>query len=164
MKSLGFCLAASLLLVAATPVLAEGVFFEATHQNKSLQSCDILHQKRTCDDFHIIVKSAQDPTRLSPGDVIDLEGRSFKVSSIGPGYYVDGGVILRPVGETEATNLSGQQWVEDWPNTGASYTSSFWSDRNADGLVSRSDTLTLDSSKILTVKDVRMVLWAEPID
>jgi hypothetical protein len=96
----------------------------------------------------------------SIGGLLRLDGESYIVEWMGPGYYLDSGVVLQPMGFAKH-GLKRQRWLEVYPNQGKLHTSRAWKDVDGNRAVSVSDTLTLDGSTLM-VKDVRFQMRVRP--
>lgn len=91
------------------------------------------------------------------GSIVRLDGRAYVVQWIGPGYYLESGLILEPLGEA-LPGLQGQRWREAFPREGVIHTSVSWSDLDRNEALSALDTLTLETGLVLKIKDVRLRL------
>ena len=119
--------------------------------------CAPLH-KPICEWVHF--EGPEDPR---VGSLLRLDGRAYILQWIGPGYYLDSGTILEPLGEA-LPSLTGQRWREAYPNEGAIHTSLFWQDVDRNQALSISDTLALESGRAFKVKDVRLRLRVRPAE
>ncbi len=122
--------------------------------------CQTLHRTADCSTFHV-----QGLTVSPKGTVLDLDGQPYLVEWTGPGYYLESGIVLQPLGEAKA-GLGGQRWLEILPDLGRVHTSSAWKDQDGNRALSVSDTLTLVDGKVLKtlkVKDVRLHVRASPL-
>ena len=122
--------------------------------------CQTLHRTADCSTFHV-----QGVTVTVEGTLLDLDGRPYLVEWTGPGYYLESGMVLQPLGETKA-GLGGQRWLEVSPEQGKVHTSRVWKDEDGNRVLSASDTLTLGTGKALKtlkVKDVRLHVRASPL-
>jgi len=135
---------------------AQQMILEAEPGAESLAACSSLHNVKTCEMLHIDTDAA-----VSVGGSLQLSGQAFVVDWMGPGYYLESGVILEPLGET-ASGLSGQRWLEVYPHEGRVHTSRSWKDTDGNRALSASDKLELDADRALTVKDVRFHLRVTP--
>ena len=79
----------------------------------------------------------------------------------GPGYYLETGVVLEPLGELFA-DLKGSAGWRSSRTRGGSHTSRGWKDRDRNRALSASDTLALDDGPEVEVKDVRLHLRVSP--
>jgi hypothetical protein len=150
-----FAIALAFLVPAALE--AGQVVFEVMDPGATtLGYCQLLHKTDDCSTYH-----NAGATVTVDGTVLDLEGQPYLVEWTGPGYYLESGVVLEPLGETKA-GLGGQSWLEVYPETGKVHTSRTWKDNDGNRVLSASDTLTLDTGsrdkalKPLKVKDVRL--------
>jgi hypothetical protein len=92
---------------------------------------------------------------------LQLSGRSYVLEWMGPGYYLESGVILQALGPTRS-GLGGQRWLEVYPHEGRVHTSRSWKDTDGNRALSASDKLELDADRAVTVKDVRLHLRVRP--
>lgn len=118
--------------------------------------CDYLHSIRTCETFHIETSAA-----LAEGSTLELNGSPYVIEWMGPGYYLESGVVLEAVGGA-VPDLKGQRWVEVYPGDGKEHVSRGWRDRDGNRALSASDTLDLGSGA-LEVRDVRLHLRVRPV-
>ncbi len=152
-----------LVLVLFSPVAfaAEQEVFEVMDPGaEGVGYCQTLHRTADCSTFHV-----QGLTVSPTGIVLDLEGRPYLVEWTGPGYYLESGIVLQPLGDAKA-GLGGQHWLEVLPDQGKVHTSSAWKDQDGNRALSVSDTLTLVDGKVLKtlkVKDVRLHVRATPL-
>ena len=141
---------------AAQPEVFEVMDPEA----EAIGFCQTLHRTADCSTFHV------QGLAVSPeGTVLDLDGQPYLVEWTGPGYYLESGIVLQPLGEAKA-GLGGQRWLEILPDHGKVHTSSAWKDRDGNRALSVLDTLTLVEGKVLKtlkVKDVRLHVRATPL-
>jgi len=149
-------------LSAQVGTIAEGqIILEAPAKNmQSLEDCDILHQVRTCDNWHFTPKAASTGATLDTGRTLYFNDQPYVLEWFGPAYHLSSGVILEPVG-TATASLKGQQWIEVYPQHGRIHTSSSWSDMDQNGALSRADTIELDSGTF-GVQDIRLHLRVRP--
>lgn len=117
--------------------------------------CQNLHRLADCSYYHV-----EGVTLTTEGTVLELDNQRYAVEWSGPGYYLESGAILEPLGEVKA-GLGGQRWLEVYPTEGKIHVSRAWKDQDGNHALSISDTLTLDTSsrkalKPLKVKDVRL--------
>lgn len=126
--------------------------------NKNLKFCDTVHILSTCDSRHYVPPVGI----VGIGSVIFLDDEPYVVLWIGPGYYLDSGVVVHALG-TPASQLSGQQWVEAYPRLGRRHVSRSWADLNGDSLLSRADTLLFDGGRSARIRDVRLNLRVRPV-
>ncbi|HKI01936.1 MAG TPA: hypothetical protein VKK31_08155 [Thermoanaerobaculia bacterium] len=150
-----FSVALSLALLPAL-LGAQQLTLEAAAGAESFLKCQTAHSIGTCEVLHI-----ETGATLSVGATVQLSGRSFVVLWTGPGYYLESGVILQPMGKTRS-GLGGQRWLEVYPHEGRIHTSRSWKDKDGNQALSASDTLELDADRALTVKDVRLHLRVRP--
>ncbi len=145
---------ATLALLGRVAFAAEPEVFEVMDPGAlGLAYCQTAHRISTCEQFHI-----NEITLTPQGAVLDLDGHRFAVEWTGPGYYLESGVILQPLGEAKS-GLEGQRWLEVYPEHGRVHTSYTWQDRDGNRVLSVSDTLKLGTRKAsrpLKVKDVRL--------
>ena len=122
----------------------------------TLAVCDYVHATGVCDRFHF------DSVESSlPGASLRLDGKPYVLDWIGPGYYLDSGVILQAQGKPRA-KLAGQQWVEVYPQRGRIHTSRSWKDVDGNLLLSIADKLTMADGRTVRIKDVRLNLRVSP--
>jgi hypothetical protein len=148
----------ALLLVALLlPAVsrAQQVTLELEPGDTTLSVCDMAH-KTSCDMVHITAVSA-----VEIGAIVELDNQPYVLDWLGPGYHLDSGVILEPVGETRAS-LAGQRWVEVYPEEGRIHVSKKWQDRDASRRLSVSDTLTLEDGRAVRILDVRLHVRVTP--
>jgi hypothetical protein len=117
-----------------------------------LAACNYLHNVRTCEQVHIDFVSAQ-----NVGASLQINGRIYIVEGMGPGYYLESGVVLQPA-DSGVPGLEGQRWVEVYPDEGKLHTSHSWHDLDGNQALSPLDTLALDADGALKVKDVRLLV------
>ncbi|HEX6904284.1 MAG TPA: hypothetical protein VF789_31535 [Thermoanaerobaculia bacterium] len=158
MRSLPLTLTLALFLGLLPGALhtQEWIFLEADPGVTEVKPCDYLHFE-TCNRQHVSAI-----TLSSEGTLLELESGQYLVEWSGPGYYLDSGMIVQPVGETKSA-LKGQRWLEVFPKKGRLHTSIAWKDFDHDDLLSPSDQLILDSGRELTVKDRRLHLRVRPV-
>ena len=101
---------------------AQEMILEAEPGTDSLAYCDSLHNTKTCGSLHIETQVA-----LSVGATVKLNGELYVVSWMGPGYYLETGLVVEPTGLLKA-DLKGQSWVEVKPREGRAHTSRGWRD------------------------------------
>jgi hypothetical protein len=123
------------------------------------QHCDMVHNLKTCSAFHFVPPAPV----VSAGSVVRLDDTLYLVEWMGPGYYLESGIVLHAAGPA-LPGLLGQAWEEAYPAEGTIHVSRAWGDRNADGSLNRADTLLLDSGRELKVKDVRLNFRVRRID
>jgi hypothetical protein len=137
---------------------AQQLILEAEIGVDSLSSCDTLHNLRTCDSVHFSGQAS-----LIVGGRIELDGRLYLLEWVGPGYHLESGIILEPLGEGKSS-LAGQRWVEVYPKEGKIHTSRSWRDADGNKALGPADSLTLDFGGPVKVKDVRLHLRASPAE
>ena len=142
------------LLAAASG--AQEISLEALSDGP-LAPCDQFH-KPNCEIIHL-----DETGDLTPGSFLRLDGRLYILQWIGPGYYLESGVILEPLGGA-LPGLESQRWREVYPNEGAIHTSLSWQDTDRNQALSVSDTLMLGPGRALKVKDVRLRLRVKPVE
>jgi hypothetical protein len=152
---LALACAAALL---AGPLRAQEMILEPEDDIDALQSCDSLHRMATCETFHY-----QALTYLGVGGLIKLDDKSYVVTWMGPGYYLDSGVVLQAIGDPASAALAGQQWLEVYPQEGRIHVSQSWNDLDGNGVLSFSDHLLFESGRDFKVRDVRLNLRVEPV-
>jgi hypothetical protein len=149
---LGVCL-------AATPLDAQEIYLEPEDDVDSLRYCDTVHRVGVCDTYHFVPD-----TMTNPGSLVRLDDALYVITWIGPGYYLESGEVLHPLGgDSISSLLAGQRWVEIHPQEGKIHVSRSWLDSNADGALSRSDVLELDTGFKAKVRDVRLNLRVRPV-
>jgi hypothetical protein len=150
-----FLVLAALLVPGAAR--AQQLILETEAGAESLQSCDSLHNLKTCSTIHFSGETA-----LKVGGTLELDGEPYLLEWMGPGYYLESGVILQPLGEDKA-GLAGQRWVEVSPKEGRIHTSRTWDDADRNKTLSAEDALTLDFDGPVKVLDVRLHLRVAPV-
>jgi hypothetical protein len=148
---------AILLLLLPIALEAEQMILETEAGAEALGACSRLHNINSCEMLHM-----ETGVTVSVGVSLRLSGRTFVVEWTGPGYYLESGVILEPMGETRS-GLGGQRWLEVYPHKGRIHTSRSWKDTDGNRALSASDTLELDADRALVVKDVRLHLRVSPV-
>jgi len=151
-----FFLALAALLVPGA-ARTQQLILETETGAESLLSCDSLHNVKTCTTIHFSGETA-----LKVGAVLELDGEPYRLDWMGPGYYLESGVILQPLGENKA-GLAGQRWVEVLPKEGRIHTSRAWNDADRNRALNAEDTLTLDFEGPVKVLDVRLNLRVVPV-
>jgi hypothetical protein len=136
----------------AQQVRPHQMILEAEPGTESLAYCDSLHSAATCASVHIETQVA-----LTVGATVQLDGEDFVVDWMGPGYYLETGVVIEPVGKLFA-DLKGQSWIEVYPEAGKRHTSRGWHDKDRNLALSATDSLALDDGPEVKVKDVRLHL------
>jgi hypothetical protein len=151
-------LALALLLALLTqPLCAQEQILEKEDGTFGLQYCDFLHRTATCESVHV-----QRITGSKVGGIIVLNDRPFVITWIGPGYYLDSGIVVQASGEP-AERLVGQRWLEVYPVEGRIHVSRAWKDRDADGILSFADGLQFDVGYEMKVRDIRLNLRVKPL-
>jgi hypothetical protein len=145
------------LVLLSTPLAAQTIILEAEAGVEALVSCQWVHVPISCDQKHI--DNVLPPT---VGGILQLDGESYIVEWMGPGYHLESGLILQPTGATKR-GLRGQRWLEVYPVQGRIHTSRAWKDVDGNRALSASDTLTLRTGPPLGVKDVRLQLRVRPV-
>jgi len=153
------CAACTALVLAllGTALGGQEISLEALSDGP-LAPCTEFH-KPNCDVIHL----DEPPADLSPGSLLRLDGHLYVLQWIGPGYYLESGVIVEPLGEP-LPGLESQRWREVYPNDGAIHTSLSWQDMDRNQALSVSDTLMLEPGRALKVKDVRVRLRVKPAE
>jgi hypothetical protein len=148
----------SVLGLALLPAAAKAqeMILEAEPGTESLAYCDSLHNTKTCGSVHIETQVA-----LAVGSSVRLNGEVYIVTWMGPGYYLDTGLVVEPTGALKA-DLKEQSWVEVKPREGRAHTSHGWRDADRNRALSTSDTLALDDGPEVRIKDVRLHLRVKP--
>src|SRR5258705_12019294 len=85
----------SLLLIPVAS-RAQQTVFEAPPGVSSLSACDYLHNNLTCETFHL------ENLSVAVGTKLKLGGTLYLVKWMGPGYYLDNGLVLELLGRTSA--------------------------------------------------------------
>jgi hypothetical protein len=123
-----------------------------------LLACTDFHRPN-CDIFH-----ADKAVDSRVGSLLWLDGRPYILQWIGPGYYLESGVIVEPLGEA-MPGLKSQRWREVYPNEGAILVSISWQDVDRNQALSVLDTLVLEPGGVaLKIKDVRLRLRVRPAE
>jgi hypothetical protein len=160
-RSTMFAIVFTLAFFGPVAFAAEPEVFEVMDPGaQAIGYCQTLHRTADCSTYHV-----QGVTVTPEGTLLDLEGQPYLVEWTGPGYYLESGVVLQPLGEAKA-GLGGQRWLEILPEHGKIHTSSAWKDQDGNRVLSVSDTLTLGTGKALKtlkVKDVRLHVRASPL-
>jgi hypothetical protein len=160
MQSIRVALAAGILflLSLSSAGRAEELVLEAGPGTSTLAYCDYLHNLKTCASAHIETSVA-----LNVGSTVELDGRVYVITWMGPGYYLEDGAIVEPLGDPVAkARLRGQRWTEVKPREGRVRVSRRWRDTDRNQVLSSSDTLALDGDPALKVKDVRLHVRVKP--
>ncbi|HSK81226.1 MAG TPA: hypothetical protein VLQ45_32530 [Thermoanaerobaculia bacterium] len=150
-------LACAIALLAG-PLRAQEMILEPENDIDVLKSCDAVHRLSTCETFHF-----QTITYLGVGGLVKLDDKTYVVTWLGPGYYLESGVVLQALGDPASAALAGQQWLEVYPEEGRIHVSRSWSDLDRNGALSLSDRLLFDSGRELEVRDVRLNLRVKPV-
>lgn len=137
------------------PRTSQEIILEADLGTESVAYCQNLHSM-TCASVHVETQTA-----LKVGASLQLDGATYVLTWMGPGYYLETGVVLEPLGDP-AADLEGQRWVEIKPHLGRVHTSRGWKDRDGNRALSASDRLALDDGPDVEVKDVRLHLRVRP--
>jgi hypothetical protein len=143
------------LLLIPVASRCQQIVFEAQPGVTELTACDMLHNTVTCDSFHVEMSSVAVGTKLTLG------GTPYVVEWMGPGYYLESGLVLELLGGTSA-ELKNQRWFEVYPKQGRIHTTSFWQDGDRNRRLSVADTLTLEDGRILRIRDVRLHVRVRP--
>lgn len=143
-----------LLLIPAVS-RAQQTVFEAPPGVSSLTVCDNLHNMLTCDSFHVEKPSVAVGTKLKLG------GTLYLVEWMGPGYYLENGLVLELLGEPSA-GLKNQRWFEVYPKQGRIHISSSWQDGDGNRRLSAADILTLEDGRSQRIREVRLHVRASP--
>ena len=130
----------------------QSIVLEAEPGVDELAVCDSAHTLLTCEMRHIDKVA---------GSALRLDGEDFIIEWKGPGYYLENGLVVQPLGETKSA-LKGQRWLEVYPHDGRVHTSQVWKDLDADRMLGVADTLVLDSGRELRIKDVRLHVRVRP--
>jgi len=148
----------SVLSLALLPAAARAqeMILEAEPGTESLGYCDSLHNTKTCGNVHIDTQVS-----VAVGSVVRLSGQVYVVTWMGPGYYLENGLVVEPTGALKA-DLKEQSWVEVKPREGRAHTSRGWQDADRNRALSTSDTLALDDGPEVRIKDVRLHLRVMP--
>lgn len=157
-QRLFFCALACAVALPAGALQAQEMILEPEDDVDSLQSCNTVHRMATCEYFHF-----QAITYLGVGGLIKLDDKPYVVTWLGPGYYLESGVVLQAMGDPVSEALAGQQWFEVYPEEGRIHVTRSWSDLDGNGALSLSDRLLFDSGRELKVRDVRLNLRVKPV-
>jgi hypothetical protein len=150
------CTAFALALLLSAPVTAQTLVLEADVGVVELAYCDYTHVILSCTEKHI-----ENEAGVSTGGILLLDGERYIVDWMGPGYYLESGMVIEPLGDA-AKGLRGQRWLEVYPQQNRVHTSRAWEDVDGNRALSASDTLALDGAPALRVKDVRLQLRVRP--
>jgi hypothetical protein len=148
----------SVLGLALFPAVAKAqeMILEAEPGSESLAYCDSLHNTKTCGSLHVDTQVA-----LAVGGTVKLNGQAYVIAWMGPGYYLETGLVVEPTGQLKA-DLKGQSWVEVKPREGRVHTSRGWKDADRNRALSTSDTLAIDDGPEVRIKDVRLHVRVKP--
>jgi hypothetical protein len=148
-----------LLAWLAFPLDAQELVLEPEDGTDSIQRCDTVHVVRTCEYSHY------DPVTFSgPGGLVRLDDKLYEILWMGPGYYLSSGEVLHALGGESLTSLlAGQRWVEIAPEEGEIHVSRSWQDTDANGALSRADTLVFADGLVRKVRDVRLNIRVRPV-
>jgi len=150
----------SALSLTAVPSFSQELYLEPENGVDSLRECDYVHRIGVCETFHFVPVTGADP-----GGLIKLDDTLYVITWVGPGYYLESGEVLQPMGGDSISGLlAGQKWVEVHPELGRVHLSRSWQDSNADGALSRADVLELATGLRVRVRDVRLNLRVRPVD
>lgn len=144
-----------LLLLIPVASRAQQTTFEAPPGVSALSFCDKLHSIGTCDTFHVETLSVAVGTKLTLG------GTRYVVEWMGPGYYLESGLVLELLDGSSA-GLKNQRWIEVYPHPGRIHISSSRGDGDRNRLLSVADTLTLEDGRASRIRDVRLHVRASP--
>lgn len=152
MRSLRLITVLALGLLPGALQAQQSIVLEAEPGVNQFAVCDSAHRLSTCEVYH--VDKATDA-------LLQLNGESFIIEWKGPGYYLENGLVVQPLGETKSA-LKGQRWLEVYPSEGRVYTSQVWKDLDADRVLGVADTLVLESGREVRIKDVRLHVRVRP--
>ncbi|HEX9944637.1 MAG TPA: hypothetical protein VGG03_21720 [Thermoanaerobaculia bacterium] len=155
--SLRVVFALAVILVLPMALGAQEMILEVPTGVTVLAPCQVVHNKANCDYVHIDFV-----TSMSSGVSLGVNGRTYVVERMGPGYYLESGVVLEPMGNG-VPGLAGQRWLEVYPTAGRVHTSHAWQDLDGNQALSPLDTLAFDSGRALKVKDVRLLVRVKPV-
>ena len=142
----------------AGPLRAQEMILEPENGTDGFRYCDTVHQTATCETFHF-----QTITYLGVGGLVKLDDKAYVVTWLGPGYYLESGVVLQALGDPASATLAGQRWFEVYPQEGRIHVSRSWNDLDGNGVLSLSDHLLFESGHDLRVRDVRLNLRVKPV-
>jgi hypothetical protein len=149
MPSIRVVFAAGILLLTSAG-RAEELILEAEPGVSTLAYCDYMHNLKSCNTAHVETGLA-----VEVGSTLKLDGQSYVITWMGPGYYLENGDIVEPLGNPVA-KLRGQRWTEVKPREGRIRVSHRWRDLDRNKVLSASDMLALDDGPAVKVKDVRL--------
>jgi hypothetical protein len=152
MRSLRLIIALVLGLLPGALHAQQSIVLEAEPGVSELAYCDLAHVMITCDTRHVDKVTASG---------LQLDGEDYVIEWQGPGYYLENGIVVQPLGETKSA-LRGQRWLEVFPTEGRVHTSRVWKDLDTDRRLGVADTLVLDSGRELRIKDVRLHVRVRP--
>jgi hypothetical protein len=156
MQSIRPALLAAVCLFSILPAgRAQEMILEAGTSADALLYCEMLHGTN-CSMSHVETTVA-----LRVGASVQLDGKVYAIGWIGPGYYLETGMVLAAQGDAVA-DLKGQRWLEIKPHEGKVHTSRAWKDTDRNRALSRSDTLALDDGPEVAIKDVRLLFRVVP--
>jgi hypothetical protein len=138
------------LFLLSSAARAEELILEAEPGVSTLAYCDYMHNIRSCVSTHVETAVA-----LRVGSTLELDGQVYVITWMGPGYYLENGAIVEPLGNPMA-KLRGQRWTEVKPREGRVRVSHRWRDLDRNKVLSASDMLALDDGPAVKVKDVRL--------
>lgn len=153
MRSLHLSIALTLGLLSGDLQAQQSIVLEAEPGLNEFAVCDSTHSLLTCEIRHIDKVS---------DTALQLDGEDFVIEWKGPGYYLDNGIVVQPLGETKSA-LKGQRWLEVYPRDGQIHTSRVWKDLDTDRILGVADTLVLDSGREVRIKDVRLHARVRPL-
>jgi hypothetical protein len=151
MRSLRLITVLALCLLPTT-LQAQSLVLEAEPGVYELAYCDMAHIASLCEYRHIDKVS---------DTALQLDGEDYIIEWKGPGYYLENGLVVQPLGETKAA-LKGQRWLEVSPRQGRIHTSQEWKDLDTDKNLGVADTLVLESGREVRIKDVRLHVRVRP--
>jgi hypothetical protein len=149
-------LVALLALCLPVAVRSEEVILELDPGVTMLTYCDMIHNLRTCDSVHVVAS-----TTLEESGTLLLDGEPYVVTWMGPGYYLETGMIVEPYGDP-SVELKGQRWREVLPVEDRIHRSRGWRDHDRNKALSPHDVLILDG-KAVRIMDVRLHVRAVPV-
>jgi hypothetical protein len=145
-----------LVLPLTRSLKSQVLVLESESADETLAACQMKHIVGDCSYIHVDTAGP-----YSLGGVLKLDGKSYILDWMGPGYYLDSGVTLQPIG-TLTTDLREQSWLEVYPERGRIHTSRGWQDRDGNQALSAFDMLELDADPASMVLDVRLQLRVRP--
>jgi hypothetical protein len=147
----------ALAFLTSAAIRSQQLVLELPPGVSTLAYCDSAHVVGNCAQVHV-----ETPDAVTTGETVQLNGKLYILDWIGPGYYLDSGVILQAHGKAKA-RLAGQSWVEVYPERGRVHTSRSWKDVDGNLLLSITDKLTLEDGRVVRIKDVRLNLRVSPV-